>query len=66
MMVTFGYQVFRLDDELSRGCQVVAKQIVDMLLYKSVTPFQSQLLLWLQPPDIYSILNFRVDVVGAN
>ena len=56
-MVTFGYQVFRLDDALSRGCQAVAKRIVDRLLYKSATPFQSQLLLWLQPPDISSILN---------
>ena len=46
--------------------RTVVRHFVFTSLHNSAAPFYCQLLLWLQPPDISCILNFRVDVVGAN
>ena len=57
--VTFGCRVFHLADALLgglTGCRDVTCRY-NTSLYESATPFQLQLLLWLQPPDISCILN---------
>ena len=43
--VTFGYQVFRHRDELSRVVRSVVKAFVDTSLFNLTTPFEIQLLL---------------------